>query len=192
MNMEACFKFFPGDSSSSARKRNGKRPKSLRRGGNPDELAQEPGELFLLPFVQRGEKLRDALFEHRNRVAIDFQAFVGEHDTHPAPVVGVALAYDELFLLEAVDDAGQIADSDHHLLADLAEREAAGVADRREHVELRRGQVETLEIALEFFFRNEIEAEKTHPQAGRVPGEKGMRINRHAKKSRLRGHKKQD
>src|SRR5581483_1871730 len=159
---------------------------------NSDKLAQEAGELFLLRFAERREKLRDALFEHGNRIAIDFRALVGERDAHHAPVARVALADDEFFLLEAVDDAREIADRYHHLFADLAEREAASVADCREHVKLRRCQVETLQLVLEFFIRNEIEAQKAHPQAGRVPREKGMRIYGHAKKLRLRGTKKQD
>ncbi len=62
--------------------------------------------------------------------------FVGQHDVHDAAIIFVALARDQLFLFETVDNAGEIADGDHHFCADFAEGQPTGVADRRQHVKL--------------------------------------------------------
>ena len=87
---------------------------------------------------------------------------------HHTAVVVVALSHDQFFFLQPVDNAGQIANGDHHLLADFTERKPPGIANRRENVKLRRREAGFVQIAFKLFVRLQTETKKADPKTGGV------------------------
>jgi hypothetical protein len=105
--------------------------------------------------------------------------------------VRVPLANDQPFFFQPIDDTGQVAHRDHHLFADLAERQLAGVADGGQDVKLRRREVKPLQIVLEFFVGDKIETQKPDPEARGVTRKKRSLVRQHGKKFSRDGDKKQ-
>lgn len=155
------------------------------------ELAEDRRQFLLLGFFHASKDSRDALLEERDRGLVEFGALVCENYMHDAPVILISLAQDQLFFLEAVDDTGQVADRHHHLRADLAEGQLAGIADSRQNIELRRRQPGFFQIAFELFVRLQPKAEKPHPETGCVRGEERPFVNSHECNSSRRVVKKQ-
>ena len=78
--------------------------------------------------------------------------------------MSVSFTGDQSFFLQPVHNAGQVADRDHHLFADLAEGKTAGVTDSGQDIELGRGETQLFQIVLQFLVRNEIETQKAQKE----------------------------
>ncbi len=135
--------------------------------------------------------MRDAFFEERNGTFVELAAFFCQSNAYDPPIIGVSFACHQTFLFQSVDDAGQIAYGDHHLLSDLAEWEAAGIAESCQNIELRRGEAQLFQAVLQFFVGDEIKAQKADPQTCAIAREEGSLAGRHEKKFRLKDDKKQ-
>ncbi len=116
--------------------------------GDTDQFAQERGKLFLLRFIQGGEKLGDAFLEKWDRAFIEFVSLICQHDADYPPVTRVSFTGNQSLFLQPVYDAGQVAYSDHHLFTNLTERKPPSVADGRQNIELGWGEMQPLQIIL--------------------------------------------
>ena len=109
-------------------------------------------------------------FDEWSEDIAEFWTFGGEGSTGTwiMTVVGfsvmlIAFAQNQLFLCQAVDDAGQVAHRHHHFRANFSEWKAAGIADGREHVKLRWSKTLLFQISFQLFVRLQIEAQKAYP-----------------------------
>ena len=130
------------------------------------EFAQKRRELFLLRAIQAQKNLGDAFFEQGNCRFVKLGALIGKHNVDDPAIALVALTHNQLLFFETIDNTGEITNGHHHLGADLAERQAAGITDRRQDVKLGWGDPDFSQSFLELLMRYEPKTEEADPEAG--------------------------
>ena len=133
--------------------------------------------------------MRYAFLKKRDRALIEFGPLFRQGDADDPPVSGISLSGGQFFFFQPVYDTGQVAHRDHHLFADLAEREASGVSEGCHDIELGQGEIQPLQVVLKPFIGCEIKAQKANPQTGRVACKEWSFVRRHDAPFKLKGYK---